>query len=151
MRRYWLTGKQLRRGGTVQRVLSGGWDTSRLMLEGASRAASATPDGGFTIEDLRAEVETLMAEHGILFTGFTSHSSRYRSHAERVVHGRFGDMRRGGYFSTIPTECTDVGSPRVYDNGNNVAARLDALFGQSSFVYPEAFQDDYKGDSTCNR
>jgi hypothetical protein len=97
------------------------------MLMAAARATSSQPDRGFTLADLIDSANELLRNHSIQFNGRTTDSADYQSVAERIVRGRFGDMRRTGYFTTDPPHGTL--RVRQYNVRNNVAARLDELLG----------------------
>jgi hypothetical protein len=101
MKRYWLTGKQTSKSSAPS-TLSGGWNTTTLMLAAAQGVSQASPDRSLTLNALVIEVNRLVWLQQTHFVGTTNHPERYTSPVERVVHGRFGDMLRSGFFTSVP-------------------------------------------------
>lgn len=85
----------------TEEVLSQGWTTTDLLLEGAAQVLVCNGDSGFSLSELVDQVREIMRSHGIQFLGSTAHPERYRDDAERTVFGRFGDMHRAGIFQAI--------------------------------------------------
>ncbi|HEY3998014.1 MAG TPA: hypothetical protein VGO93_04075 [Candidatus Xenobia bacterium] len=127
MRRYWLTDKAFKRT-EPSRVLTQGWSTTRLLLVAAARVASASPDRGFTLADLTVAVNATLQQHGILFVGVTTYRHHYSTQGERIVRGRFGDMRRAGYFT--PEAPLQAGCREArYNSRNNIYDLMEELLG----------------------
>ncbi len=101
MRRFWLTARQVK-WLSKKSSLTGGWDTTTLILHAARLASQQSPDEGFTLEDVIKRVDQLMEAQGIEFTGAAGRGKSYRTPGERVTRGRFGDLRRSGFFTNIP-------------------------------------------------
>jgi hypothetical protein len=102
-------------------TVTGGWDTTTLILHAARLASQHSTDEGFTLEDIIATVDQLMDREGIEFTGTTQTDTPYRTRGERVVRGRFGDLRRSGFFSLRPPVQLD----NVYPLTVEVEGKLD--------------------------
>ena len=100
--RYWIW-KQAPPNGRNTGTVNRGWSTTDVVMEAAFRASERSRDGGFELEDLIAHAGDVMERNGLEFHGFTSNTRDYKSDAERVVRGRFGDMHRSKIFrSTRP-------------------------------------------------